>query len=573
MAVVPLRQGDPTRIGRFRLTARLGAGGMGVVYLGEAKGAGRVAVKVIRPEAGDEEEFRARFAREVALLRRIDGLCTVRVVEADTESPDPFLVTEYAEGPSLSEHVKRNGPLDPEMLVGLATGLAEALVAIHAAGVVHRDLKPGNVILTRLGPKVIDFGIAQALDGTVMTRTGMSLGSPGFMAPEQITGAPGQAADVFAWGLTVAYAASGKQPFGSGPAEVLPYRIVHESPDITEVPDFLRPLVEAAVSKDPAQRPTAGDLLAWLTAGAVLPVPEAEPEDEAPMPPTQRILAQTWQPPPESDPAAAMPAAAPAKRATSWRGLWGARDARPSSPLRTRAALVGAVVLALVAGAGVTYAIDSGNSKAATGAQSGPAVADGPTPTVTFGAYTGRRPFAIVLNNALGGGTIQDIRWNSWTAAGASGTGELGNVTAKVELSAPADGRFTRIGETTEGALTIQLSSAGDWPSGATAALPPTCAKPTSAQLIAAFDASPTTVKDGWAAAGADIFEFDGISCWKVWVVASAGGSGEGTMVFSIVGGLHLMPASDMESFSGAVCADPDSPPSWKGPDTGLATC
>jgi predicted Ser/Thr protein kinase len=555
MALASLREGDPSRIGRFRLTARLGAGGMGVVYLGEAKGTGRVAIKVIRPEAGDEDEFRARFRREVALLTRVQGLCTVRVVEADTESASPFLVTEYAAGPSLSEQVKRGGPLAPEMLVGLATGLAEALVAIHRAGVVHRDLKPGNVILTQAGPKVIDFGIAQALDGTVMTRTGMSMGSPGFMAPEQITGTSGQAADIFAWGLTVAYAASGRQPFGPGPAEVLPYRIVHGSPDIAEVPDALRPLVEAAVAKDQSARPTAGELLAWLTAGvAPAPVADAEPDDEASMP-TQLVLSQTWQPQAVFAPPVQQP-----------------RDARPSRS-RFRALLAGAVALTAVIGAGVAYAIDSGTSKASTGVQAGQVGAAAATPTVTFGSYTGRKPFAIVLNADVGGGTVQDIHWTSWTATGASGTGELGTVSARVELSLPANGRFTRFGETTSGVLAVQLYPDKDWPSGATAALAAACTKPTSAQLLAAFNAATASVQDGWAAAGARLYGFDDIECWTVWVVADASGSGNGNMVFSITGGLHLIPESDMNQFSSTVCSDSSAPKSWKGPDTGLAVC
>src|ERR1700759_1500304 len=180
---------------------------MGVVYLAETRAGQPVAVKVLRPELADNPEFRTRFGREVTALTRIQGVCTVRVIEADTEAPKPFLVTEYADGPSLSEYVDAYGPLDPQMLYGLATGLAEALAAIHAAGVVHRDLKPGNVLLTPEGPKVIGFGIAQALDGTVLTQTGMTMGSPGFMAPEQVTGTPGQPADIFAWGLTVAHAA------------------------------------------------------------------------------------------------------------------------------------------------------------------------------------------------------------------------------------------------------------------------------------------------------------------------------------------------------------------------------
>ena len=179
------------RIGQYRLMARLGSGGMGVVYLGVDPGSREgspVAVKVLRPELADDLDFRRRFRHEVSALMRVKGGCTVRVIEADTEADRPFMVTEYADGPSLSEYINSYGALGPEMLYGLATGLAEALTVIHAAGIVHRDLKPSNVILTDAGPKVIDFGIAHALDATSVTRTGMMVGSAGFMAPEQISG-------------------------------------------------------------------------------------------------------------------------------------------------------------------------------------------------------------------------------------------------------------------------------------------------------------------------------------------------------------------------------------------------
>ena len=191
LARTSLRESDPARIGRYRLTARLGSGGMGVVYLGVAPDGGQVAVKVLRPELAEEPEFRRRFGREVSALTRVRGVCTVRVIEADTESDRPFMVTEYADGPSLAEYIDSYGPLSADLLYGLATGLAEALTVIHAAGVVHRDLKPSNVILTAAGPKVIDFGIAQTLDTASVTKTGMMVGSAGFMAPEQISGRPG----------------------------------------------------------------------------------------------------------------------------------------------------------------------------------------------------------------------------------------------------------------------------------------------------------------------------------------------------------------------------------------------
>ena len=262
---------------------------MGVVYLGIGWDGTQVAVKVLRPELADDSEFRRRFRREVSALMRIRGLCTVRMIEADTESPQPFMVTEYAEGPSLAEYIDVHGLIGPNMLYGLATGLAEALTVIHAAGIVHRDFKPSNVILTEVGPKVIDFGIAQALDATSLTQTGMMVGSTGFMAPEQISGRPGPPADIFVWGVTVAYAATGQPPFGSGDTHAVLYQVMYGDPDIAGVPDPLRSLVAAALTKDPDRRPTAGQLLDQLTGNSM--APSARVQDS----PTQTILAQTWQ--------------------------------------------------------------------------------------------------------------------------------------------------------------------------------------------------------------------------------------------------------------------------------------
>jgi serine/threonine protein kinase len=283
-------------MGQYRLTARLGAGGMGVVYLGVGPDGSLVAVKVLRPELADEPEFRRRFGREVAVLTRVEGFCTARVIEADTQSERPFMVTEYIDGPSLAEHIDQYGCLNADMLYGLATGLAEALTVIHAAGVIHRDLKPSNVILAADGPKVIDFGIAQALDATSVTKTGMMVGSPGFIAPEQITGRPGPAADIFVWGLTIGYAAVGHSPFGTGDTDAVFYRVLYQEPDITAVPDSLRPLVAAALSKDPQDRPAAHELLDHLTAKPARPAPKAERRyDDSP---TQTVLALTWAEPP-----------------------------------------------------------------------------------------------------------------------------------------------------------------------------------------------------------------------------------------------------------------------------------
>ena len=311
MARTPLRPDDPTRIGHYRLTARLGSGGMGVVYLGVSWDGAQVAIKVLRPELAGDQEFRHRFGREVAALVQVKGVCTVRVIEADSQSSTPFVVTEYAAGPSLSEYIDKYGSVGPEMLFGLATGLAEALTTIHAAGIMHRDLKPSNIILTDVGPKVIDFGIARRQDTRGVTKTGMMIGSLGFMAPEQISGRPGPEADIFAWGVTVAYAATGRSPFGAGNSHSILYRIMYGDPDIASVPDSLLPLVEASLAKDPQSRPTAQQLLDRLTSASSR---SGNVNDT----PTQVILARTWQSgshsslPPASRPAAPNPA--PARR-------------------------------------------------------------------------------------------------------------------------------------------------------------------------------------------------------------------------------------------------------------------
>jgi eukaryotic-like serine/threonine-protein kinase len=337
LARTPLRDTDPSWVGAYRLQARLGAGGMGVVYLAAAQDGRLVALKVLRPEMAGDAEFRKRFSREVTALHRVQGVCTVRVIDADTTAAQPYLVTEYAEGPSLAEYVESRGPMDPQMLYGLATGLAEALTAIHAAGIVHRDLKPSNVLLTPGGPKVIDFGIAQVLEATAVTRAGMTVGSAGYMAPEQIMGRAGTAADLFSWAVTIAYAASGQPPFGTGTSEVILYRILHEAPDIAAVPDSLRPQVTAALSKDPHDRPAAAELLSQLTRTAVVPAAGAGADN-----PTQTILAQTWRPPtapretsapPTPPPAAPSWAAPPQGTPSQPRSFWATTPA-PDTPSR-----------------------------------------------------------------------------------------------------------------------------------------------------------------------------------------------------------------------------------------------
>jgi eukaryotic-like serine/threonine-protein kinase len=341
LARTPLRPDDPVRIGHYRLTARLGAGGMGVVYLGVAWDGTPVAVKVLRPELADDEEFRRRFGREVSALVQVKGECTVRVIEADSQTAAPFVVTEYAPGPSLSEYMDKQGAVRGEMLFGLATGLAEALTVIHAAGIMHRDLKPSNIILTDAGPKVIDFGIARRQqDTSAVTKAGMMIGSMGFMAPEQITGNPGPEADVFAWGVTVAYAATGRSPFGAGNTHSILYKIMYGDADIGTVPDHMRPLVEDALIKDPQSRPTARQLLDRLTSAS-------ERNEQTSENPTQLILRRTWQSgshtsPPPSGPSPSGPSpSGPSPSGPSPSGSppsAGTSPSRPAGPSGRRAA-------------------------------------------------------------------------------------------------------------------------------------------------------------------------------------------------------------------------------------------
>ncbi|MGW2546167.1 serine/threonine-protein kinase, partial [Kitasatospora sp. NPDC001574] len=253
---------DPREVGGYRLCARLGAGGMGRVYLAYTPGGRPVALKVVRPELAEDPEFRHRFAQEVASARRIHGLYTAQVVDAGTDAATPWLATTFVPGPSLQQVVHRHGPLPERTVLLLLAGVAEALQAIHAAGVVHRDLKPGNVLLAADGPRVIDFGIARAADAVPLTSTGLSIGSPGFMAPEQVLGlAPTPATDVFALGALAAYVGGGAPPFGDGPEPAALYRAVHEEPDLSRLPAGLHELVLRCLAKDPADRPDTARLI------------------------------------------------------------------------------------------------------------------------------------------------------------------------------------------------------------------------------------------------------------------------------------------------------------------------
>lgn len=254
--------GDPERIGPYRILGRLGSGGMGRVYLGRSGGGRLLAIKVIRPELADDADFRVRFGREVDAAKRVSGLFTAPVVDADVDAPIPWLATAYVPGPSLAEAITSHGPFPATSVLALAAGLAEGLSAIHAVGLVHRDLKPSNVLLANDGPRVIDFGISRAAEASALTGTGLVVGSPGFMSPEQAEGREvGAPSDVFSLGAVLTFAGTGQGPFGTGPTAALLYRVVHNPPATGNLPEAVRLLAERCMHKDPQQRPTSGSFL------------------------------------------------------------------------------------------------------------------------------------------------------------------------------------------------------------------------------------------------------------------------------------------------------------------------
>ncbi|MFF2191984.1 serine/threonine-protein kinase [Streptomyces sp. NPDC058157] len=284
----PLEAGEPRTIGAYRLLGRLGAGGMGRVYLGRSAGGRTVAVKVVHPHFASDAEFRIRFRREVEAARRVGGEWTAPVLDADPEAAVPWVATGYVAGPSLDRAVAGHGPLPEGSVRAVGGGLARALVAVHGLGLVHRDVKPSNVMLTLDGPRLIDFGIARATDGTAsLTSTGVSIGSPGYMAPEQILGkGVTGASDVFSLGAVLAFAATGRPPFSGDNSATLLYKVVHEPPELDAVPaGELRELIASCLAKAASERPSPGDLAAAL-GGALgapgwLPAPLVEEASRA----------------------------------------------------------------------------------------------------------------------------------------------------------------------------------------------------------------------------------------------------------------------------------------------------
>ncbi|MEV4742357.1 protein kinase [Streptomyces sp. NPDC049555] len=419
---------DPRTLGAYRLLGRLGAGGMGRVYLARNDRGRTVAVKLIQPELAGQEEFRRRFRQEVRAARQVGGEWTAPVLDADTDADVPWVATGYIAGPSLRQVVDHDfGPLPERSVRILGAGLARALQAIHAAGIVHRDLKPSNVLVTLDGPRVIDFGIARALqtvtDGGGLTRTGATVGSPGFMSPEQVRGDQvTPASDVFCLGSVLAYAASGRMPFGTADSGVhaLMFRIAEEEPDLTGVPTGLRPLVTAFLAKDPADRPTpeqvaertgVQDLLTdlrtaepWLPAGLVAQLGRHAVQllnAEGPAGPTAGEAIPAAHPAPEpptqvQPPAAALPPQQPTVTAPAahgapygpgygpaYPGPYGAPyhpptvQVAPLPPARSTKTpyLVAAIVTAgLLAGGGTVYLLSQKNQNGghSTGNQAAP---------------------------------------------------------------------------------------------------------------------------------------------------------------------------------------------------------
>jgi serine/threonine protein kinase len=346
MAMMRLRREDPRVVGSFRIHRRLGAGGMGVVYLGSDRRGQRVALKVIRPDLAEDQEFRSRFAREVSAARRIRGGCTARLVAADLEADRPWFATQYVPGPSLHDKVAEEGPMSAADVAAVGAALSEGLVAVHEAGVVHRDLKPSNILLSPKGPRIIDFGIAWATGASTLTHVGTAVGSPGFLAPEQVRGAAvTPATDVFSLGATLAYAATADSPFGHGSSEVMLYRVVHEEAQLRGVPDALAPLVRACLAKDPEERPSTLQLSLRLKeiaareaqgmAGVRPPAPRTDPDRPSGRLAEQYVEQRTLRQPPEprgTQPGRSGAPGTPPPRNGSRTGGGGARTGGGSRP-------------------------------------------------------------------------------------------------------------------------------------------------------------------------------------------------------------------------------------------------
>ncbi|OAH10395.1 serine/threonine-protein kinase [Streptomyces jeddahensis] len=354
----------PEYAGHYRLESCLGSGGMGVVHLARSTSGMKLAVKVVHAEFARDPEFRGRFRQEVAAARRVSGAFTAPVVDADPEAERPWMATLFIPGPTLSDHVKRNGPMPPAQLRRLMAGLAEALRDIHRVGVVHRDLKPSNVLLAEDGPKVIDFGISRPKDSELRTETGKLIGTPPFMAPEQFRRPRevGPAADVFALGSVMVHAATGRGPFDSDSPYVVAYQVVHDEPDLTGVAEELAPLVLRCLSKEPEDRPTPDELMRELRSVAAS-------YDTRAFIPAQRAADEA----PRSEPRATEAGAA--------EGTEGSEEPerRPGKRLGRRASLGAAALgLAVISALAAVHLLDGGGT-----------TPERPTPRTTSAGFSG----------------------------------------------------------------------------------------------------------------------------------------------------------------------------------------
>ncbi|MGY3200455.1 serine/threonine-protein kinase [Streptomyces sp. TE5632] len=348
--VQPARPGDPSRIGPYRIVGRLGAGGMGTVHAGVGSDGTLVAVKVVHPEQAQEPDFRARFKREVELSSRVTGPYLVPLITADPDAETPWLATAYVPGLTLHQHLVTHGPLAGGSLYALAAATAQALAVIHAAGVVHRDVKPQNVILTPGGPRVLDFGIAHAADGTSVTRTGVMTGTPGWISPEHYrTGTTGPESDMFAWGALLAYAATGRLPFGAGAPDVVAFRVMSGKPDLDGVPAPLRQIAEKALAKEPDARPSAAEAAQACAELLASQVTQVVPADAGSATAVEMVTA-LWDVPAEADPSWHVPP----------------ELHRPKQRLVGAVVLVAALVGGLAGGAAALMPGDAGNGERAS---------------------------------------------------------------------------------------------------------------------------------------------------------------------------------------------------------------
>ncbi|MFH8379823.1 PQQ-binding-like beta-propeller repeat protein [Kitasatospora sp. NPDC018058] len=475
----PLHSTDPEAVGPYRLIARLGAGGMGQVHLARSAGGRTVAVKVVRPELAQDHEFRVRFRREVAAARAVDGAYTAPVTDADPDGPTPWLATAYVLGPSLTEAVHEHGPLPEPSVRALGARLAEALEAIHGAGLVHRDLKPSNVLLAADGPRVIDFGIARAMDGDSMTQTGIVVGSPGFMSPEQASGRPtGAPGDVFSLASVLVFAATGHGPFdsASGVAAQL-YKVVHEEPDLTDVPPALRAILEHCLRKDPALRPLPAHLRAWLATGA--PATEWLPAPVAAALARHAAAVMNLEAPLRTPAPPAVPhvpyGPAPTYVPTQLNAP------TPPRPSRRRFLLAGGALAATAAVGGTTWALTRpdkpgggtpGGSTPGGSPSVGPSLPAAPKPAWTMateGKYSGLRPPLVVGDRVVlraddTFGVDANLGVTAWqhtsSASYLVGGGDLYEASAKLERIAPEDGSASYAASTDlGGGRTVEINA------------------------------------------------------------------------------------------------------------------